>query len=80
MNRQRSGSTDLACMFLLTSALGSFGGCAQGLPNTHEGTWHLNVAKSSYKPGPAPKSAVLTVDYMGDTRTSILETVTSDGR
>ena len=79
MNRQRSGSTDLACIFLLTGALGSFGGCAQGLPNTHEGTWHLNVAKSSHTPGPAPKSAVLTVDYTGDTRSSILETVTSAG-
>ena len=31
---------------------------AQGIPGI--GTWKLNVAKSKYSPGPAPKSATVT--------------------
>src|SRR5438105_2864171 len=29
------------------------------------GTWKLNLAKSSYKPGPAPRSVVFTVEPAG---------------
>ena len=29
------------------------------------GTWKLDVAKSSYKPGPAPKSATVVVEPAG---------------
>lgn len=31
-------------------------------PDPIVGTWHLNVAKSKYSPGPAPKSVVLTFE------------------
>jgi hypothetical protein len=31
------------------------------------GTWKLNVAKSRYSPGPAPKSNVITIVVAGDT-------------
>lgn len=29
------------------------------------GTWHLNVAKSKYDPGPAPKSNTVTIESTG---------------
>ena len=38
---------------------------AQGDPAV--GTWKLNVAKSRYSPGPAPKSNVITIAAAGDT-------------
>ena len=34
--------------------------------NPHVGTWTLNVAKSSYSPGPAPKSQTLKIEGWGD--------------
>jgi len=37
---------------------------AQGA-NPRIGTWHLNVANSTYSPGPAPKSQVLTIEAAG---------------
>ena len=37
---------------------------AQG--EKHVGTWNLNVAKSTYTPGPAPKSQTLKIETWGD--------------
>ncbi|HET9218259.1 MAG TPA: hypothetical protein VFR18_14840 [Terriglobia bacterium] len=34
--------------------------------NPHAGTWTLNVGKSSYSPGPAPKSQTLKIESWGD--------------
>jgi len=34
--------------------------------NPHAGTWTLNVAKSSYSPGPAPKSQTLKIEAWGE--------------
>jgi hypothetical protein len=34
--------------------------------NPQVGTWTLNVAKSSYSPGPAPKSQTLKIEAWGD--------------
>jgi hypothetical protein len=31
-------------------------------PDSNVGTWQLNLAKSTYSPGPAPKSATLTIE------------------
>lgn len=39
----------------------SLGSAAAQAPNSHIGTWRLNVAKSKYDPGPAPQSQ--TVKY-----------------
>jgi len=30
------------------------------------GTWKLNLAKSAYRPGPAPKSQTLTIEAWGE--------------
>jgi hypothetical protein len=34
--------------------------------SVHAGTWTLNVAKSTYMPGPAPKSQTLKIEAWGD--------------
>ena len=42
-----------------------FGGVAFGQSNSDVGTWTLNVAKSKYSPGPAPKSANTKIEAAG---------------
>ena len=39
---------------------------AQSKPDAVIGTWKLNVAKSKYDPGPAPKGSTLTFAVAGD--------------
>ena len=34
-------------------------------PDPLVGTWKLDVAKSTYKPGPAPKSATVVIEAAG---------------
>ena len=43
------------------------------------GTWNLNVAKSKYSPGPAPKSHVLTIEAAGKGEKVKSEMVTAEG-
>jgi histidinol dehydrogenase len=43
------------------------------------GTWQLNVAKSKYDPGPAPKSQTLKIEAAGKGEKVTSETVTADG-
>jgi hypothetical protein len=43
------------------------------------GTWKLNVAKSKYDPGPAPKSATATFTVAGKGVKFVLEGVTGTG-
>ena len=43
------------------------------------GTWKLNVAKSKYHPGPAPKSMTRTVESAGDKVKYTFEGVAGDG-
>ena len=51
---------------------------AQGA-NHRLGTWHLNVAKSTYSPGPAPKSQVLTIEAAGAGEKVTSESVSATG-
>ena len=44
------------------------------------GTWNLNVEKSKYSPGPAPKSQVLTIEAAGDAEKVTSEMVTATGK
>ena len=68
----------IAVMALLGVVLVARG---NNVPRSHSfaGTWELNVNKSTYRPGPGPKSAVLNVQYDGATRHSSLATVADDG-
>ena len=43
------------------------------------GTWKLDVAKSSYKPGPAPKSSTLIVEAAGKGLKVAVDAVNADG-
>jgi hypothetical protein len=43
------------------------------------GTWKLDVAKSTYKPGPAPKSATVTIEPAGKGVTVSVDAVMADG-
>lgn len=43
------------------------------------GTWKLNVAKSKFSPGPAPKSMTVTYTPAGDTMKIVVDMVPADG-
>ena len=43
------------------------------------GSWHLNVAKSKYSPGPAPKSQTLKIEAAGKGEKVTSETVSATG-
>jgi hypothetical protein len=50
-------------LFIGALVIFSHSGFAQADPAV--GTWELNVAKSKYDPGPAPKSSTLTIEAAG---------------
>lgn len=43
------------------------------------GSWHVNVAKSKYSPGPAPKSQTLKIEAAGKGEKVTSETVSASG-
>jgi hypothetical protein len=43
------------------------------------GTWKLNVAKSKYTPGPAPKSSTVTFSAAGQGVKAVIDGVGADG-
>jgi hypothetical protein len=47
----------LLCCFALSVAAAS--------PDPHVGTWKLNIAKSKYSPGPAPKEVTMKIEAKG---------------
>ena len=51
---------------------------AQG-PNPLIGTWKVNLAKSTYSPGPPPKSATRTYTQNGDGLKFVTDIVNADG-
>ena len=72
----RAGSTALTLGVILVAAVAVVS--AQGA-NRRIGTWHLNVAKSTYSPGPAPKSQVLTIEAAGAGEKVTSELVSATG-
>ena len=53
-------------------------GAAAPVMNSSVGTWTLNVEKSTYSPGVAPKSSTLTITAAGKKVTSVIHTVAAD--
>jgi len=49
-------------------------------PDPIVGTWTLDVAKSTYKPGPAPKSATLVVEAAGKGYKIAIDVMGPDGK
>lgn len=48
-------------------------------PDPFAGTWKLDVAKSTYKPGPAPKSLTVTIEAAGKAFKVAADGVAGDG-
>ena len=59
MKRQFAGM----CALVLISVLALTGVV---IADNNVGTWKLNVAKSTYRPGPAPRSEILRIEAWGD--------------
>lgn len=59
--------------------------CALGIvvtaqaPDPAVGKWNLNVAKSKFTPGPAPKSTTATISTTGAAYRVVVEAVSADG-
>jgi len=51
-----------------------------GLAQTNLGMWKLNLAKSTYSPGPAPRSQTLTFSGTGQNLTDNLEGIDPEGK
>jgi hypothetical protein len=73
-------SSVIAVAVVLTMGLVSSVGRAQ-TPDPIVGTWHLNVQKSKFSPGPPPKSIVLTFEQTAPgTMKATADTVEADGQ
>ena len=46
----------------------------------HVGTWKLNLAKSKYSPGPAPRSAIVKVEDQDNGAKLTMDTVDAEGK
>ena len=57
----------------------AFGVTALAQTDTQVGTWKLNVAKSKYEPGPAPKSATTVITAEGAGTKVVVDQVLADG-
>jgi hypothetical protein len=74
MNRRTL--TTMALLGLLAStALPSV-----GLGQTNLGTWKLNLAKSTYSPGPAPKTSTFTFQGEGQNLKNTTEGIDAEGK
>ena len=67
--------SSVACLGL--SAFLSGAAVAQSDPQV--GVWRLNVAKSTYSPGPAPKSATTRIEAAGAGTKVVVDQVMTDG-
>jgi len=67
----------LASLLLICLLGASPSATASGDPMA--GTWKLNLAKSKYSPGPAPKSSVVTITIENNTETYTAENVDAAG-
>ena len=68
------------------AALAIVSACALALPamsgqstDPFAGTWKLDAAKSTYKPGPGSKSSTLTIEPAGKGMKASIDSVTADG-
>jgi hypothetical protein len=73
---QRKTVWAVAVVCVLTAALGTVNAQA---PVPGLGTWKLNVAKSKYSPGPAPKSLTVAFSAAGQGVKAVIDGVAPDG-
>lgn len=67
----------LICGAVFIAGAGSLS--AQKTRDPRTGTWRLNVAKSTYKPGPAPKSQTVRVEPSGQGERVRSEAINTNG-
>lgn len=67
---------------VLLSTFTATGLSAQGsvAADPNLGTWRLNIARSSYSPGPAPKSEIATFQRVGSDVKLTVDRIEADGR
>ena len=63
----------------IVSATGGAAIAAAAAPDPVIGTWQLNVSKSKFTPGPAPKSETRTYSQSGPSITLVIKRVGADG-
>ena len=70
-----------ACSRALTIAVvvASITGASAQVTSPRTGTWKLNLEKSKYNPGPAPKSQTLTIEPSGQSEKVTSELTGADG-
>jgi len=67
--------------FVTIALLAVVGSCSlRAQSNPLVGTWKLNVTKSKFDPGPAPKSMTRTVEAQGDGVKYTFDGVSADGK
>ena len=76
--------TTLKRAFVSAAVLGVFATALAGTAlaqaaDPQIGTWKLNVAKSTYNPGPAPKSATTKIEAAGAGAKVIVDSTAADG-
>ena len=67
-------------VFFLLSLLVLSSGLLFAQDNPFAGTWKLNVAKSTFEPGPAPQSQTRTIVAQGDGAKYTFDGVAADGK
>lgn len=67
------------CLAVVSSLVVALGSSALAQDNSSIGTWKLNVAKSTFSPGPAPKSQTLKIAAFGFGVTTTVDVVAADG-
>jgi hypothetical protein len=69
-----------ACLLAVVAGVSVvLGGGALAQSNNDVGTWNLNVSKSTYSPGPMPKSATLRIEPAGAGVKVTVDQVLPDG-
>jgi hypothetical protein len=71
----RSVASLVACLGFAALLIGS----ALAQSDSQVGLWRLNVAKSKYSPGPAPKSATTRIEAVGAGTKLTVDQVMADG-
>jgi hypothetical protein len=77
MNRRRTATLALLCSAIVLATALPKTGFSQSDPWL--GTWHLNLAKSKFSPGPPPRSLTHTLQGEGETRKFIGVSVNAAG-
>lgn len=78
MRRERSYARR-AGLWAAAAVCALVAGAHAQMPKGLEGTWKLNVAKSKYSPGPAPKSGTLTYTPTADGVKIVVQQIAGDG-